>query len=256
MAYLIPTSRRHFRVKLIWFRSLTHYQAEHLIELQGNVSEAAIEHCQDKIPPFSEGDVIHDNACESSVVTQTVMSLKPPSIQIFDTEIKPQFNGWPVTSAVVSAQNLTFPDEKFTHSFTTFAFHCLGNHVRAARQTYRTLKPGGTAVASIWISMPHVDALPHAHWFTRGREGPMPESYLTMPDVKRWAQLAWSYLGMLPRGFQNDEDKWDEALEDIVKQINTGARFNKNEREETVMTMVACITVAKKQRNEVAKMMV
>ncbi|KAI1394552.1 S-adenosyl-L-methionine-dependent methyltransferase [Hypoxylon fuscum] len=270
-------------------KQITHYQAEHLIELQGNVSEAAIEYCLRQLPPFSEGDVIHDNACGSGAVTETIMSSKPPPVQIYDTDINPQFvqgcaelakkNNWPVSTAVMSALDLTFPDEMFTHSFTTFAFHCLGDHTKAAKQVYRTLKPGGTAVASIWTSMPHVDALQHAHWLTRGKEGPMPvllplesyqeedlrgalvsggfraeditcstkECYLTMPDVKRWAQLAWSYLGTLPTGWsQNDEDKWDEAVADTVKQINSGDGFSVNGKGETVMTMVACIAIAKK----------
>jgi hypothetical protein len=80
--------------------------------------------------------------------------------------------------------------------------------------------------------MPHIDALQQAHWRTRGRDGPMPallpiegfkepdlrkalhaggfkpenfdcsekECFLKVPDMKRWAQLAWSYLGHLPTG--------------------------------------------------------
>ncbi|ROV92797.1 hypothetical protein VMCG_09092 [Cytospora schulzeri] len=81
---------------------------------------------------------------------------------------------WPVTTAVISAQNLDFPGNKFTHSFTVFAFHCLGDLDTTAKQVYRTLKTGRTAAVSISIPMPHVDALHHAHWRTRGRDGPMP----------------------------------------------------------------------------------
>lgn len=271
-------------------KQITHYQAEHLAELQGNVSEQAISFFLDLVPPFSEGDVIHDNACGSGAVTETIMGLSPrPNVHVAATDINEQFvkgvaatadkNGWPVTTAVMPAQQLGFPDGHFTHSLNSFAFHCLGDAVAAAGEMYRTLRPGGTAVASVWTSMPHVDALQHAHWRTRGKEGPMPAllplegfleadlrraleaggfeaeniscvdkvCYLKVPDLRRWAQLAWSYLGALPSGWtQNDEHKWEEAIDDIVEGLQGGDGITKNEQGETVMKMVACVAVATK----------
>lgn len=271
-------------------KQITKYQAEHLAELQGNVSKQAINFFLDLIPPFSDGDMIHDNACGSGAVTETIMGLAPPSsIHIDATDINEQFvqgvtaladrNRWPVSTAVMSAQDLMFPDDNFTHSFTSFAFHCLGDHDAAAKQVYRTLKPGGTAVASVWISMPHVDALQHAHWRTRGRDGPMPtllplegfqeadlrksldaggfkaesivcsnkDCYLKVPDLRRWAQLAWSYLGPLPTGWtQHDEDKWEEAISGIIDGLQSGDGIMQNEKGETVLKMSACVAVASK----------
>ncbi|KAI0817171.1 S-adenosyl-L-methionine-dependent methyltransferase [Xylaria sp. FL0064] len=269
-------------------KQITNYQAEHLAELQGDVSETAIEYCLGLIPPFEKGDVVHDNTCGSGAVTETIMAKNPPEIQIYATNINPQFvagvqalaekNKWPVSTAVMSAQEITFPDSTFTQSITSFAFHCLGDHNQAARQIYRTLKPGGVAIATIWIFMPHVEALQHAHWLTRGRDGPMPallplenfkESnlraalevggfenqniscsektcYLKVPDMKRWAQLAWSYLGHLPTGWsQNDEDKWDEAINDIVEQLASGDGITVKDGE-TVMKMISVVAVARK----------
>lgn len=271
-------------------KQITKYQAEHLAELQGNVSEQAIEYILGLIPPFSDGDVIHDNACGYGAVTETIMGLVPPAtIHIEATDINTQFvqdvaaiadkNSWPVSTAVMPAQELTFPDDNFTHSFNSFAFHCLGDHDAAARQVYRTLKPGGTAIASIWVSMPHVDALQQAHWRTRGKDGPMPtllplegfqeadlrksleaggfkagnitcsnkDCYLRVPDLRRWAQLAWSYLGPLPDGWtQDDEEKWDEAIDDIVDGLQSGDGITQNEQGETVLKMIASVAVASK----------
>lgn len=272
-------------------KQITQYQAEHLAELQGDVSQQAIKFSLGLIPPFSQGDEIHDNACGSGAVTETIMALPPPpSIRIHATDITQQFvqgvaaaaekNKWPVATATMPAQQLDFPDSTFTHSFTSFAFHCLGDHdAAAAAQVHRTLKPGGTAIASVWTSMPHVDALQHAHWRTRGRDGPMPtllplegfqeadlrkaleaggfepgniscaikDCYLSVPDPQRWAQLAWSYLGTLPTGWSEaDEDKWQEAVEDIVEQLESGDGITKHERGETVMKMIACVAVATK----------
>lgn len=131
---------------------------------------------------------------------------------------------------------------------------------------------------SLLILNRHVDALQHAHWRTRGRDGSMPtllplesfqeehlrraleaggfepnniscstkDCFLSIPDLRRWAQLAWSYLGTLPTGWsQNDEDKWDEAIEDIVGQLKSGDGITKV-GDETVMKMVACVAVATK----------
>ncbi|KAH8773527.1 S-adenosyl-L-methionine-dependent methyltransferase [Diaporthe sp. PMI_573] len=270
-------------------KQIIKYQAEELNELQGDVSQQAINFSLKIIPPFRVGDVIHDNACGSGAITESIMALNPPDIHIEATDINEQFTqgvaaiaadkSWPVTTANMPAQKLTFPDENFNLSFTNFAFHCLGDHDSAAAQIYRSLKPGGSAMASIWTFMPHVDALQHAHWRTRGKYGPMPtllplegfkepdllktlelggfkpdniscqnvECHLRVPDLKRWAQLAWSYLGHTPSGWSpSDEDKWDEAIEDIVEQLHSGDGISHNDKGETVMRMIACIGVAKK----------
>lgn len=270
-------------------KQITQYQAEHLSELQGDVSEQAIRYTLSLLSPLKQGDVLHDNACGSGAVTETIMRQGPPSIHIHATDINPQFvqgvaslaekNEWSVSTAAMSAQEITFPDDKFTHSFTSFAFHCLGDHDLAAKQVYRTLKPGGIAITSIWTFMPHVDALQHAHWLTRGRDGPMPtllplesfregelrktlenggfkpdnidcynkECHLKVPDLHRWAQLAWSYLGALPSGWtQNDEDKWEEVIADVVEQLRSGEGITTNDHGETIMKMVACIAIARK----------
>lgn len=73
------------------------------------------------------------------------------------------------------------------------------------------------------------------------------DCYLSVPDLQRWAQLAWSYLGLLPNGWsQDDENKWHEAVDDTVEQLKSGDGISKNERGETVMKMVACVAVATK----------
>ncbi|KAI3334031.1 S-adenosyl-L-methionine-dependent methyltransferase [Ustulina deusta] len=271
-------------------KQITKYQAEHA-ELQGDVSETATKYCLSRIPPFKSGDVIHDNACGSGAVTEAIMATKPSGIHIHATDINPQFvtgveslakaNNWPVTTAVMSAQGLTFDNDLFTQSITSFAFHCLGDHDEAARRIHRTLKPGGVAVATIWVFMPHVGALQRAHWRTRGKDGPMPTllptenfqeadlratlqvggfkpeniactsttAHLKVPPdgLKRWAQLAWSYLGSLPSGWsQSDEDHWDETIDDIAEQLQSGEGITVGANGETIMEMRAVVAVAKK----------
>ncbi|KAI0103252.1 S-adenosyl-L-methionine-dependent methyltransferase [Nemania sp. FL0031] len=275
-------------------KQFTKYQAEHLAELQGNVSETAAKYCLTLIPPFKTGDVVHDNACGYGAVTQSIMAASPPpaGIHIHATDINPKFvqgverlaksKSWTVTAAAMPAEALTFENNKFTHSITGFAFHCIDKHYEAAGQIYRTLQPGGVAIATVWDFMPHVAALQHAHWKTRGEEAPMPtllamgdyeESKLRdalkaggftdenisctettahlkvlKDDLKRWAQLAWSYLGAPPgdEWSQHDEDHWDEAINDIVEQLQSGNRGITSTDGEIIMEMHGVVAVAKK----------
>lgn len=271
-------------------KQLTRYEAHHLAELQGSVSEQIIEFFLGLTPPIEEGAVVHDNACGGGAVTETILNANPPTnLQIFATDLNPNFvaachanaqrNGWPVTAEVMRAQDLKFEDSKFTHSLTSLAFHCLGDQVAAARQVYRTLQPGGVAVATVWTDMPHVAALHHAHFLTRGRDGPLPtllpedsyteddlrealeaggfnprnlkffekEAYVSFTDLGRWSQLAWSYLGSTPEGWSKvDEDRWDEAVEDVAQQMKGGQGLQRKENGNMLMRMVACVAIATK----------
>jgi ubiquinone/menaquinone biosynthesis C-methylase UbiE len=126
-------------------KQITQYQAEHLAELQGDVSETAIKYSLSLISPFVDDDRIHDNAAGSGAVTATIFEQLQPgtSIHIDATDVNEQFvrgcktlaesKNWPVDTAVMSAQELTYPDNSFTYSFTSFAFHCLDDHDTAAK---------------------------------------------------------------------------------------------------------------------------
>jgi hypothetical protein len=145
------------------------------------------------------------------------------------------------------------------------------------KEVFRTLKPGGIVMVSTWNDMPHVDAIKHAHRRTRGEDCPLPlllqdmsfeeehmkraleeagfdpartqiyhkDAYVTIPDMKRWAQLAWSYLGILPSGWlQEDEKKWQEAVGDVVEQLLSGNGISKNDKGDTVMRFSGSIAIA------------
>lgn len=72
-------------------KQITQYQAEHLAELQGDVSEQAIRFTLSLFPTFAAGDIVHDNACGSGAVTETIMALPPPRIHIDATDVNEQF---------------------------------------------------------------------------------------------------------------------------------------------------------------------
>lgn len=146
-------------------------------------------------------------------------------------------------------------------------------------EVHRSLQPGGVAMVSVWNGMPHVDALKHANRLTRGQDAPLPmllqdisfeeeqmkqalidagfdtdktkvyhkDAFATIPDMKRWAQLAWSYLGFLPSGWlQEDEERWDEAVDDIVEQLENGEGTSTDENGDIVMRFAGCVAIAVK----------
>ncbi|GKU07718.1 gdsl esterase lipase protein [Fusarium langsethiae] len=274
-------------------KQVTQYEASHLIELMGNVSETIINFSLDLLPPFKSTDIIHDNACGAGVASQAIMARTPPSaegLRIQATDINPQFvmaceqmaklNKSPLEAHTMDACDLDFSNNHFSHSFNNFAFHSMNFAKHGLKEVHRTLKPGGIAMVSTWNRMPHIDALKHANRRTRGEGAPLPmllqdmsfeegqmkkalqdagfdsdktkiyhrDAYVTVPDIKRWAQLAWSYLGVLPSGWlREDEERWDEAVDDIVEKLVHSDGISKNEKGETVMRFAGCVAIAIKE---------
>lgn len=267
------------------------YEASDLQELQGNVSQTVIKASLGFLGPILEGGMVHDNACGAGAVTETIMTSVgnvPKDLHIDATDINENFvkgtealaqqHGWPVTAVVMDMYNLTFPNNHFDQSYTSFALHCSSDGAKAVANIYRTLKPGGKMFAATWVDMPHADAVKKAHWTTRGDDGPMPsllpredytveqlkgalkqggfhqsktdihyvDAHITIQDIKRWSQLAWSFLGPLPHGWnEDDEEKWDQALGTLEREIQTG-RNTTTENGATTIKMIAAVGVATK----------
>jgi len=184
---------------------------------------------------------------------------------------------WPVKVETMDACNLTFADNTFDFSFTNFVFAGLSDDVGAASHILRTLKPGGTGVIAGWAEMPWQVALKNAHYKTRGAEEPMApflskscyqkeeiehatrkagwkdvkfvgkEAYLNLgTDLRRWASIAWTFLGEPVGGWQQrDEEMWDEALDSIVEELPRNEWF-KVEDGMNKIRMVADVAIARK----------
>jgi SAM-dependent methyltransferase len=194
------------------------------------------------------------------------------------TEMLAQQHGWPVTASVMDMYNLSFPDNYFAQSYTSFTLHCSSDGAKAVANIYRTLQPGGKMCAATWVDMPHAETVKKAHWGTRGGDSPMPtllprkdykvdqlkaalkqggfdeskteshyvDAYMTSSDTRRWSQLAWSFLGTLPDGWNDDdEEKWDQAVEILEQQVWTG-RNAVVENGTLTIKMTAAVGVATK----------
>lgn len=261
-----------------------------LQELMGDVSDTiARDLLREDLPPIAPSAVIHDNGCGYGAVTMAIMDSDPPkNIQIHATDVNPMFAAqlqaklaenpsWPVKIENMDACNLTFPDDTFNLSLTTFVFSGLSDDVAAATHIRRTLQPGGTGVVAVWKEMPWHVALENAHHNTRGANEPMPPflsknwykkekieqvatdagwadvkyvekpAWLNLgPDLKRWATIAWSFLATPVGGWQQrDEDKWDEAIEYIVKELSQG-EWHKFEDGIHKIRMVADVAIYQK----------
>jgi hypothetical protein len=73
-------------------------------------------------------------------------------------------------------------------------------------------------------------------------------AYRTISDMERWTSLGWSYLGALSDGWsQADEERWDEAVGEIVKCMEPGNEGIERDGEgNVVLRFVACVAVARK----------
>lgn len=238
-----------------------------LQELMGGVSDTiAQDLLREDLPPLAPSAVIHDNGCGYGAVTTAIMNSNPPdNIQIHATDVNPMFIGqlqatlaenpsWPVKIKNMDACNLTFPDNTFNLSLTTFVFSGLSDDVAAANHIRRTLQPGGIGVVAVWKEMPWHVALENARRKTRGADEPIPPflskswykrekieqvttdagwtdvKHVEKPawlnlgiDLKRWATIAWTFLATPGGGWQQrDEGTWDEAIDSVVNELSQG----------------------------------
>lgn len=215
--------------------------------------------CIQKMPPITSLSIIHDNGCGDGNVTRSILSdLKPsdyPS-RIHATDIASELlsvlyddvekKKWPVTTALMPAQELSFPDNTFSHSITNCVILRLSDTdaIKACSEIYRTLKPGKLGAVSGWADVPHREAMLKAHLETRPHgsealvggairwvdgkllrrsmeEGGFVDvqmvkvkSVSEMEDLGAFVEYMWSLLGRMESGWiESDEANWDRAVQ-------------------------------------------
>ncbi|KAH6613886.1 S-adenosyl-L-methionine-dependent methyltransferase [Boeremia exigua] len=134
-------------------------------------------------PTILPGSVIHDNACGTAVVAQeivarNVLSQSPPdpaytlTIHCTDksanmielarsgykdcqsaTDMQTAFPRVNVDFALMSSEELGFADAHFSHAFSNCGILWFDDAAAGAREMLRTLRPGGTVIASSWKEM-------------------------------------------------------------------------------------------------------
>ena len=128
--------------------------------------------------PLDSSSVIHDNGCGTGQVTAQILKSSPTAEAGFKihatdysspmiTELRKRLQPLPsnVEESVMDSEALTFPDNFFTHSFTSLVLMASADPQAIVGEIHRTLKPGGVSISSTWASYgwaPLVDAAVHA----------------------------------------------------------------------------------------------
>ncbi|KAI0382171.1 S-adenosyl-L-methionine-dependent methyltransferase [Hypomontagnella monticulosa] len=242
------------------------------------------------LPAFPPNSVIHDNACGLGPVTETILAGSPPdTIKIQATDAAPSmvqiYNGiatgkkWPSKAVVMDAQKLTFPDATFTHSFLSFGLPIINDPVAAAKEMYRTLKPGGTAITAFWLSIPQGESAQEtcrAIWGPDARLAVEPKvehsdrgyirsqlvaggfkfkdvqlyeksAFLPVKDLDEFARAIWSAIGQSPSGWKDeDEEKWDTAVAKYKEILGKKSGFHVDGDGKITLEAIAQVAIVKK----------
>ncbi|KAF2280353.1 S-adenosyl-L-methionine-dependent methyltransferase [Westerdykella ornata] len=192
---------------------------------------------------------------------------------------KAKQHGWNfVETGVMDATELRFQDNTFTHSIMNFGIQAVPQPQKVAAEIYRTLKPGGSTVLTSWASTPHSSSIEDASRATRDGEGTAHSArfpphiytvlcvetllkdagfksvyveqfpaYYPTGNVKSWAESIWGLIGEPVGGWtQNDEEKWDNAIAEMMESLKNNPDVEVNPNGSGVMKYVANVAVASK----------
>ncbi|KAI1379735.1 hypothetical protein F4677DRAFT_407475 [Hypoxylon crocopeplum] len=271
--------------------------AEVLKEFLGTATEEIAYDFLRPLVPFPAGAHIHDNGCGAGAVTEAILTLHSAeaasSLRISATDSNPgaiagfraqaQSKGWPVVETnQMDSRALSFPNDTFSHSFTSFVFlQVWKDDELCAREIYRTLKPGGIALVTTWEDLATMAVFRQAYRRLHGEGRELPEmlqtnwysgdhvrkamlaagfdesdmgvnSYSTqvrIRDAKRWCEIGWSICGVPKGGWtQEDEDDWEEAVRLALEALLSGPWYQRDEKDENAgwLRVTASVIVGRK----------
>lgn len=116
------------------------------------------------LKPLTSESKILDSACGTGIVTDIIVqSGIQPEIHAVDpaenmiTIARDRFASHSnVHTAVMSGEELSFPDDTFTHSITNLGLMFFTDPNKGAREIARTLHPDGVAVVTGWAMLGHI----------------------------------------------------------------------------------------------------
>lgn len=228
----------------------------------GLVTAQFAQHNLSLIDPIDDEAIIHDNACGSGTVSRLLLESPntPKDITIKATDIDSPFlsalqyaakqNAWPIDVSNQKSEDLDFADNTFTHSITNIAiFFTSSAGLDGAKEIYRTLRPGGTAVVNCWAHVTWLLPVRAVHETIRpGKPFPTPVvawhdgqhiqnvmrdagfreesmrversdawAVVKRDGLRKWAEKSWAYLGGIAGWFDEDEETWDQAVDKLVE---------------------------------------
>jgi SAM-dependent methyltransferase len=116
------------------------------------------------LKPLTSESKVLDNACGTGIVTDIILqSGIQPDIHAVDCAenmvsiVRDRFSSHHnVHAAVMAGEELSFPDNTFTHSITNLGLMFFTDADKGAREIARTLHPDGVAVVTGWAMMGHI----------------------------------------------------------------------------------------------------
>ncbi|KAM0256822.1 hypothetical protein ACHAQJ_004774 [Trichoderma viride] len=248
-----------------------------------------------QISGIPAGAIIHDNGCGAGAATAAILASVPPevaaSFKITGTDVsedaveayraRAASSSWPAEALVMNADELSFPDETFTHTIGN-AMIFVGprnNGIDAVKEMHRTLKPGGTLILNCFAYVPSVDPVREASRATRSggklpawnsfREWEDPafiasiveaggfkkeavsvqqrEMVVNVGNFDRYMAVTWSMRGMPSDGWsKEDEERWDEAVEVLKREIQKTEGFQLLEDGSAVIRSLLNVATATK----------
>jgi len=188
-----------------------------------------------KFPPNPNGDppTILDNACGTGAVTDQLLKVLPsariyasdaipPMIESFkalrDTNEKWKKNI--IDVAVMDGQELRYEKNFFDIDIMNFGIFFFPDPVKGAREVYRTLKPGGVAIITVWKEFGFKPIL----WEVQKRVNPV-NPLTELPLMEPWTDGELLKTTMKEGGFADtdiemkiiEERMWGTGLEDFQK---------------------------------------
>ncbi|KAF2122850.1 S-adenosyl-L-methionine-dependent methyltransferase [Lophiotrema nucula] len=265
-------------------------QPSYFALLAGDITDRVAHKLLPLLPPITSESIVHDNACGLGAVTKAIMHPSSPSpCRIKATDINTHMleslhadsvrNHWPVETEAIPAQELPFEDNTFTHSINSFSIMLVEQDADVIAHVYRTLKPGGAALFSIWNDPILVRAVLAAHRATRPADMPVPpavqrgsfdaaaltkllegsdfaqhqltwttaQESMLVDDLRHWLTVAWTFLGQTNQGWlREDEENWNAAIRVMEQTVKGWNGYEGLAGEAAILIMKADVVVAMK----------
>jgi ubiquinone/menaquinone biosynthesis C-methylase UbiE len=277
-------------------RQATEPTWERWLELAGDGGEQVGLVSLKEIPSIPAGSIIHDNGCGTGATSYAIMASVPPEIsssfEITATDImekaldvyraRSAASSWPSEVLLMDADELSFPDETFTHSIASAMIFNgpRNNGIDAVKEMRRTLKPGGKLVINSFAFASKDEPLLAAARATRPEGTPLPvhglgqwadpnflvsiveaggfakesmtvqqrEMFANIGDFDRHTELTWSYRGRAKDiGWtKEDEERWDEAVEIFRTELRKSEGFKMFDDGTAVLRSIINVVTATK----------
>ncbi|RSL41413.1 hypothetical protein CEP54_015831 [Fusarium duplospermum] len=125
----------------------------------------------ENIKPINDKSIMLDNACGTGIIVDLLLRSKSASgvqpeihavdgaesmVRITAERIPP---GTKAHAATMLGEQLDFPDNTFSHSFTNMGLMFFTDPLKGAKEIWRTLQPGGVALVTIWTAPRNIDVI-------------------------------------------------------------------------------------------------